>query len=138
IVSSVSLFFVFGSMIINHQSFWRNSEINFSLKIIKFATVGFAEEIVFRGWGYNALLKVTTDRKAVIFSTMFFILLHWPAYFIRLYRFGTLDFSGLMTQSISVAICGVAYCWLLKKGKTLWNPIIVHAGYDMLCVLLIG
>ena len=138
IVSSVSLLFVFSSMMIKHQNLWRNSEINFSLEIIKFATVGFVEEIVFRGWGYNALSKVTTDRKAVIFSTMFFILLHWPAYFIRLYRFGTLDFSGLMTQSISAAICGAAYCWLLKKGKTLWNPIIVHAGYDMLCVLLIG
>lgn len=137
-VSSVSLFFILGSMIIKHQSFWRNSEINFSLEIIKYATVGFVEEIVFRGWGYNALSKVTTDRKAVIFSTLFFILLHWPAYFIRLYRFGTLDFSGLMAQSISAAICGAAYCWLLKKGKTLWNPIIVHAGYDMLCVLLIG
>jgi len=138
IVSSASLLIVFGTMFVNHQGFWFNHKVNFSLEIVKFATVGFVEETVFRGWGYNALSKFTTGRKATIFSTVFFVLLHWPAYFIRLYRFGTLDFQALLVQSISAAISGVTCCWLLKKGETLWDPIIVHAGYDVLCVLFIG
>ncbi len=38
---------------------------------MKYVIVGFVEETVFRGWGYNALTKVTTDKNAVILSTMF-------------------------------------------------------------------
>lgn len=138
IVLSVSFLISFGIMLANHKGFWLNPEVNCPLEIIKFAAVGFVEEAVFRGWGYNALSKVTTGKKAAIFSTVFFVLLHWPAYFIRLYRFGILDDSALLTQSISAAIWGVVCCWLLKKGKTLWNPVIAHAVYDVLNVLLIG
>ena len=138
IVLSVSFLISFGIMFANHKGFWLNPEVNCPLEIIKFAAVGFVEEAVFRGWGYNALSKITTGKKAVFFSTVFFVLLHWPANFIRLYRFGILDDSALLTQSISAAIWGVVCCWLLKKGKTLWNPVIAHAVYDVLNVLFVG
>lgn len=138
IVLSVSFLFAFGTMLANHKGFWMNPEVNFPLEIIKYVVVGFVEETVFRGWGYNALLKVTTGKKAIIFSTVFFVLLHWPAYFIRLYRFGIFDYSALLKQSISAAILGVVCCWLLKRGKTLWNPMIAHGVYDVLSVLFVG
>lgn len=64
-------------MLANHQGIWfNNNEITLPLEIIKLAAVGFVEETVFRGWGYNALAKVTSNKKAVILSTAFFILLH--------------------------------------------------------------
>lgn len=138
IVLSVSFFLAFGTMLVNHEGFWTNPEVNFPLDIIKLVAVGFVEETVFRGWGYNALSKVTTDKKAIVFSTVFFVLLHWPAYFIRLYRFGIFDYTALLTQSISAAIWGGVCCRLLKKGQTLWNPIVAHAVYDVLIVLFVG
>jgi len=138
IVLSVSFLVAFGTMLAKHKGFWINPEVNFPLEIIKFITVGFVEETVFRGWGYNALSKVTTDKKAIVLSTAFFVVLHWPAYFVRLYRFGKFDYSALLTQSISAAIWGCVCCWLLKRGKTLWNPIIAHAVYDVLSVLFVG
>ena len=138
IVLSASFLLAFGIMLANHEGFWINSEVNFPLDIIKFVAVGFVEETVFRGWGYNALAKVTTGKKAIVFSTVFFVLLHWPAYFIRLYCFGIFDYTALLTQSISAAIWGGVCCWLLKKGQTLWNPMIAHAVYDVLIVLFVG
>ena len=106
-----------------------------SLEIIKLIVVGFVEETVFRGWGYNALAQIVSDRQAIIISTILFVLLHWPAYFIKFYRFGTFDFMGIALQSVSVLVWGVVFCMLLKKGKSLWNPIIVHAFYDIMVVL---
>ncbi len=57
---------------------------------------------------------------------------------IKLLRFGTFDFVGIIGQSSSALILGIVFCWLLKKGKTIWNPIIVHAIYDLMYVLLVG
>lgn len=138
IVLGVTLLWAGGTMLANHKGFWLNKSINLPLEVIKYIIVGFVEEAVFRGWGYNALSKVTTDRKAVLLSTIFFVLVHWPAFFVKFCRFGTFDFAGMLMQSLSAAVWGVVFCWLMKKGKTIWNPIIAHAFYDLTFVLLVG
>ena len=138
LVLAASLLFAFGGMLAAHRGFWLNPSVDLPLEIIKIAMVGFVEETVFRGWGYNALSKVTTDRRAVVCSTVFFVLLHWPAYFIRLGRLGTMDWSAWLLQSFTVVVWGVIGCRLLKKGKTLWNPIIAHTVYDVLIILFVG
>lgn len=138
IVLMISSLYVIGVMLINHKGFWFNRDINLPLEVIKYAIVGLVEETVFRGWGYNALSKVTSDRKAVILSTVFFVSVHWPAYFIKLYRFGIFDFSGMLMQSLSAFVCGIIFCWLAKKEKNIWNPIIAHTFYDLAFVSLIG
>ena len=96
------------------------------------------KEIIFRGWGYNALVKVLSNRKAVAISALLFVLLHWPAYFIKLFRFGMFDCAGFLGQSFSALIWGILTCRLLKRFRSLWNPILAHSAYDLLCVLLIG
>ncbi len=138
IVLGISSVIVFITMFVNHRSFWFNDEVDFVLIIIKFIIVGCVEEIVFRGWGYNALANVATEKKAILISTVLFILLHWPAYFIKLYRFGTFDIVTMLMQSFSALIWGIIFCMLLKKGKSIWNPIIIHAIYDTMSVLFVG
>ena len=138
VVLGVSAIYVICVMLVNHKGAWLNKSINLPFGIMKYVIVGFVEETVFRGWGYNALTKVTTDKKAVILSTMFFVFVHWPAYFVKLYRFGIFDISGLFVQSLSAVVWGLIFCWLLKSGKTIWNPIIAHTFYDYASVLLIG
>lgn len=100
--------------------------------------MGFVEETVFRGWGYNSLIPVVSYKKAAVLSTVFFILLHWSAYFIKLYRFGVFDFAGIIGQSTAALFWGFMFCWLLQKGKTLWNPMIAHILYDMTYLLFVG
>lgn len=105
---------------------------------IKYIIVGIVEEVVFRGWGYNSLANIVSHKKATIITTILFILLHWVAYFIKFLRLGTFDFTGIITQSVSALIWGLIFCWLLRRGKTIWNPIFAHIGYDLMCVLLLG
>ena len=125
-------------MLVTHGGFWLNPTVNVPLEIIKFCIVGVVEETVFRGWGYNALASAVTDKKAVIYSTVFFVLLHSPAYFIRFYRFGTMDYPTWLMQSFSAAVWGVVCCLLLKKSKTIWNPVIAHIVYDVFTALFTG
>jgi len=134
----ISLVYIFIMMIINHKGFWFNSEIILWLVIIKYIIVGFVEEVVFRGWGYNSLANTLSHKKATIITTFLFILLHFPSYFIKLLRFGTFDYTGIISQSISAFIWGIVFCNLLKNGKTIWNPILAHTIYDLMYVLLVG
>lgn len=138
IVLTVSLVVSLAGMLVTHGGFWLNPTVNIPLEIIKICFVGFVEEAVFRGWGYNALSATVTNREAVIYSTVFFVLLHSPAYFVRFYRFGTMDYSTWLIQSLTTAIWGMAGCWLLKKSRTIWNPIIAHIIYDVFIVLFVG
>ena len=126
------------SMMITHGGFWINKEVCIPLELLNICVVGFVEEIVFRGWGYNALSAIVSSRKAVFYSTLFFVLLHSPAYLVRFYRFGSLDYMTWITQSVTTAICGIVFCWLFKKSKTIWNPIILHIIYDVMTVLFVG
>ncbi len=134
----VSFVYILIAMLLRHQGVWYNTEVNPLMEAVKYICVGCVEEIVFRGWGYNALLAVTSDRKARVISTVLFILLHWTAYFVRLFRFGTFDAVTFVTQSFSVLLFGLAFCWLLKRSKTLWIPIIAHSVYDFVSTLLVG
>lgn len=138
IVLSISLVVSVAGMLVTHGGFWLNPAVNVPLEIIKICFVGFVEETVFRAWGYNALSVIVTDRSAVIYSTVFFVLLHSPAYFVRFYLFGTMDHSTWLMQSLTTAIWGVIGCWLLKKSRTIWNPVIAHIIYDVFAILFVG
>jgi len=128
----------FISMIIVHKGFWINREVSFWLTAVRYFIVGCVEEIVLRGWGYNTLAKTLPNRKAVAISTLLFVLLHWSAFFIKLLRFGTFDYVGILVQSFSTSLWGILTCWLLKKSRTLWNPIFAQFVYDFLLTILIG
>lgn len=134
----LSMGYVLVSMFFVHKGFFFDDNDILGLVIIKYLIVGFVEEIVFRGWGYNALVKNTTHIKAAAITTVLFMILHWPAYFIKLFRFGTFDFAAIIGQSTAALVWGFIFCWLLKKGKSIWNPIIIHGLYDLSYVLLVG
>lgn len=138
VVLSAILLYCLISMLTAHNGPWINREVPFWLTIMRYFVVGCVEETVFRGWGYNALAKVLSNGKAVAISTLLFVLLHWPAYFIELLRFGTFDYTMYLMQSCAAAIWGILPCWLLKKSGTLWNPILAHSVYDFLFTILIG
>ena len=35
-------------------------------------------------------------------------------------------------------VWGIVFCWLLKKSKTIWNPIIAHIVYDVFIIVFAG
>ena len=117
------------SMAIRYNS-WHVTSENLLLLTIKFLIVGIGEETVFRGWGYNVLKKVHSSTVSSITSALLFVILHWPAYFIKLLLYGQFNWSGIVTQSISALLCGLLFAMMLKRSETLWNPIIAHFYYD--------
>ncbi len=98
IVLVLSMSYVLISMFVVHRGFHFNNKALLWL-VVKYLEVGFVEEIVFRGWGYNALLKYTSHIKAASITTVLFVILHWPAYFIKFYRFGIFDLAGIIGQT---------------------------------------
>ncbi len=99
IVLVLSVSYVLISMLVVHKGFHFNNGDLLWLVVIRYLEVGFVEETVFRGWGYNALAKHTSHIKAASIMTALFVILHWPAYFIKFYRFGIFDFAGMIGQS---------------------------------------
>lgn len=123
--------YVFISMMIKYKAFHVTEE-NLLPLTVKFITVGFCEETVFRGFGYNLMKKVCSDTVSLIISALMFVLLHWPAYFIKLILYGSFDLSGFIAQSISAFFCGILFAIMLKRSGTIWNPIIAHFYYDLM------
>lgn len=113
-----------------HNRFWHITSESILLVTVKYLIVGLGEETVFRGWSYNLLKKVHSNAVSLLLSAVGFVLLHWPAYFIKLFLYGSFDWAGLMAQSLSVLLCGLLFAVMLKRSGTLWNPIIAHAYYD--------
>ena len=66
-VLKVILLYSLISMFITHKGFWINRDVPFLLTVIKYFIVGCAEEVVFRGWGYNALTKVLSEKNQLRF-----------------------------------------------------------------------
>ena len=116
-------------MVINYHA-WHVTSENLLLLIIKFLIVGIAEETVFRGWGYNLLKKVHSNTVSLIVSALMFVVLHWPAYFIKLLLYGQFDWAGIITQSMSALFLGLLFAVMFRRSGTLWNPIIAHFYYD--------
>lgn len=110
LVITVTFIYIIVGMLVNLHGFWLNDQVDLCFVLIKYMIVGFVEEIVFRGWGYNSLVPILSHKKAMMVTTILFILLHFPSYFIKLIRFGTFDYIGLIIQSISVLIWGFVFC----------------------------
>lgn len=125
-------------MYINHGSFWINHNILISQLLLKFLMVGFAEEIVYRGFGMNAFSAFMSERKANLLSAIYFIVLHFPSYLIHWYIEGTFAITAMLTQAVYVLILGLIFGYLFRKSKSILPPMIIHFWSDFASVLFIG
>jgi len=138
ITVAIIVLYSLGAMLFNHGGLWLNPSFNFLKHFPTFIMVAFVEELVYRGWGLNALSVFLSERKSNIVSTIFFVVLHLPAYFIKLYLNGTFPIVEVTTQCAFVLVLGLLFGYLYNKGKSLWSPMIVHFLADILSVMMIG
>lgn len=103
-----------------------------------YLVVGFVEELVYRGWALNSFSAFMSNGKAQILSVIFFILLHWPAYIIKLFNTGVFLTTNFLLQSFLVLITGFLFGYVFRKTKSIWTPIILHAYFDLIVKLLVG
>ncbi len=134
-LGAMTIYCLIGMLAI-HRGVYFNTE-NLALTFVKMLIVGIVEETVFRGFGYNALCKIASNKIAMILSSLMFALVHCPAYIIKCVLYGSFDIGGMFAQCSIAFLLGFLFCALLRKKKSLWFPIIAHSYYDLLSFLLI-
>ncbi|MCM1399830.1 MAG: CPBP family intramembrane metalloprotease [Clostridium sp.] len=138
LVFAISTICVLIKMFFMHGGFWINPSIIFPQELCHFFIVGFVEELVYRGYGLNALSKYMNERKANMISCLFFVALHIPAYLIHWYCDGIFSLTAMLTQVVSVFICGLLFGIVFRKSKSVWASVILHFWYDFAVVVFIG
>ncbi|MBU9745063.1 CPBP family intramembrane metalloprotease [Lachnospiraceae bacterium ASD3451] len=130
--------YAIAGMILNHGGFWLNPDLNILQELPKFLIVGFVEEIVYRGWGMNAFAACMKEKKANIWASLYFVLLHFPSYFIHWYLDGTLAVSAMLTQAVYVFVLGLVFGYLFRKSKSILPAAVIHFWSDFSSILFIG
>ncbi len=124
-------------MFIMNKGFHINVE-NIPL-IFDFFLVGLFEEISFRGWTFNALYSKMSYKKANILQTLYFMFAHITPYIPFWIQSGAINMEHVKFVLIwnfpSCLICGILYGYILKKTKSLWIPMLLHAAMDYLSYL---
>lgn len=99
--------------------------------IDKFLVVGITEELVFRGWLLNALLKKMSTWLALIVNNLLFLCIHLPIW----YQTHTLVTNFTSGGFISVFILGLIFGLLFIRSKNIWVPIVYHMLWDIIVTI---
>lgn len=99
--------------------------------IITIGTVGFFEEILFRGWFQNALSHFVSEPKANLIAAALFVFVHYPKWISHGYS--PLD---LVIRSMQIYALGLIFGWIFRKTKSIWGCTILHSFWDALVFLL--
>lgn len=95
-------------------------------------TVGFSEEMVFRGWLLNSTLNDNNKWLAVLFNSLLFLAIHFPVW-IRQGMFLEYITSGAFVQILALS---VIFGWSFMKSKSIIIPAMLHFYWDLLCFML--
>ena len=130
--------YALAGMFASHGGFWINTDSALGQVLVKFIIVAIVEELVYRGWGMNALMERMGGRGANALASLYFVLLHTPVYFIRWYLYGSLAWQAMLTQAAYVFVLGLVFGYLFRKSRSILPPMLVHFWSDFSSVLLIG
>lgn len=125
------------TMFIVRKNFYFNSD---SIPLIfEFLIVGFTEEVICRGWVFNALYSKMDYKKANILQSAYFMVWHWIPYIINWTINGSININSLTYiitwNTLSVFVLGILFGYLLKKTKSITIPMIIHTSIDYLACL---
>ena len=95
--------------------------------------VGVTEEIVFRGWLLNAMLKRMKYRFALLLNAVLFALIHYPIWIYHGY--GALT---ILSGSLSVVVLSAVFSWTFTKSKSIFIPIVIHMSWNLFLTLFFG
>ncbi len=82
---------------------------------------GVTHETLYRGYALRVLGERNGVVWAVVISSIFFALFHWP--------------QGLVT-AVSIVPDGIFLCLLALWRRNLWAPLAAHAGFNLASLLL--
>lgn len=94
---------------------------NIGVLWLSILTVGFFEEIPFRGFILQKLENKTSFWTANILTTLLFVLMHYSTW-IR---------SNDFFSCFSIVFISLLFGYIYKESDSLWVPIICHSVYNM-------
>lgn len=123
------IFYFFDVPEYTEYNFIKNHPLNLAITIVAAWIVGgFYEELVFRGFIYNALRKYFADQEASF----------WVAGLLTSALFGLYHWQQGIFGIVSSVIGGMFWTYLFKRSKgNLWYPIVSHAIFDTIALTLI-
>jgi membrane protease YdiL (CAAX protease family) len=95
--------------------------------------VGITEEIVFRGFLLNALLKKMKLYPAIAINEVLFVLIHFP-----IWIYHGRELSGFLSGLPAVFILGVLFSYSFIKTKNIFVPIALHMIWNLLSMPFIN
>ena len=112
---------------------WNGFEPDYPMPGLLFAAVmmafvGFAEELIFRGFLFKALLKDGNVKAAIIVSSITFGIGHIMNLFIGQ------DLVETLTQVVFAVAIGFIFTMVFYKGGSLWPCILAHSLIDVFSV----
>ena len=118
--------------------FFMYKRFNFNTRnifmIFDYLTVSFAEELIFRGWIFNALRSKMSFKKANIIQSFYFLLAHWIPYIVIWTISGSVNMQelqyALTWNTVTVFFWGVVWGYLLNKTESLVLVMLIHAWLD--------
>lgn len=95
-------------------------------------SVGFSEEMVFRGWFLN--ITITEKRKwiPILLNALMFLIIHFPVW-LKTGMFAMYFMSGAFIQII---VLSIIFGWCFVKSKSILVPAFLHAFWDFMCFIL--
>ena len=131
----ISVVVISGQLLRNH-SLAVSSDFHPSM-LISHLFVGLTEEIVFRGFFLNSMMKnATTEKKkylAFAINALMFLLIHFPIWIAEGRFVSTFTGFGFVTVLFLSVLFGICFV----KTKSLWSAIIIHSVYDVLIDVLV-
>ena len=96
--------------------------------------VGITEEVVFRGFLLNALLKKTNQWAAISVTALLFLVIHFPIWIST----GVFAETILSGGFVSIIALSVVFSWAFIKSKSLAVPILLHMFWNLNVCLFFG
>jgi len=95
--------------------------------------VGITEEIVFRGFLLNSLLKKMKMPYAIAIDAVLFTLIHYP-----IWIYNGFELSDFVRSSVGVVVLSVWFAYSFIKTRNIFVPIALHMVWNLSIHLFIG
>lgn len=133
-VSASKMLFYIPVIIFLTKNFWYGVAFNLSsletlLYILNMLCVGFLEEMIFRGFLFNAMLKDGVKSAIIVSSVTFGI-----GHIVRLFNGSGVELLPNLLQAIYAIAIGFMFVMIYYKTKSLISCIVAHSVFNALSV----
>jgi len=131
-ISPKRLLYYIPLIVISSCNLWFGVTVNYKwyitvFYILSMIFVGFLEEIIFRGFLFNAMAENNLKSTIIVSSATFGI-----GHFVNLINGSGAELLPNICQVVSAVAIGFLFVALFYKTKSLWAPIIAHAVINSL------